>query len=382
MIRQIPAFSRPLIIPLLVTTGLSQIAVAQSVDNRPAIHGGASWFEMDVKRDIDDDNGFYVGGEIPLTERWSGTLELWQNDSYLENLPMETDNRYTRIGGNYHLNLHSRWQPYLAAGIGHMETDFEHAGTAGDTALDFGVGIKRFFTDNLFLRGDAKVLLGEGGADDLLFGISIGYAFGARSSGASPTPAPADSDGDGVVDDRDRCPGTRPGAEVDERGCESENERDSDRDGVADSRDRCPDTDPDHAVDNRGCVIIDVVELRQELEVRFDTDQHEVTPGYDGVIRDFADFMDRYGDSSAYIEGHTDSDGTEDYNQDLSERRAQAVVDVLVEDHDIREERLNAVGYGESRPVADNNTAQGKAQNRRTVGVVEVEVERERERED
>lgn len=380
MFRHAPiVFSRP-VLALLLTTGLTQNLAAQEVENRAGIYAGGAWFEMDSKRGVDDDGGFYGGVEKPLSERWSGTLELWQNDADLDNQYGYSDNRYVRVGGNYHLNLHSRWQPYLAAGIGHMETEFDYAATAGNTALDFGVGVKRYIGDNFFFRGDAKMLLGEGGADDFLFGISVGYAFGAGSGASGPAPESADSDGDGVVDDRDRCPGTPSGTEVDTQGCERES--DSDGDGVVDSRDRCADTDPQHAVDNRGCVITDVVELREELEVNFGVDEHEIEPRYDNVIRDFAEFMDNYGDSSAVIEGHTDSDGSEDYNQDLSERRARAVVDVLVEEHDIEADRLSATGYGESRPVADNTTAEGKARNRRTVGVVEVTKERPRERED
>lgn len=71
------------------------------------------------------------------------------------------------------------------------------------------------------------------------------------------------------------------------------------------------------------------------------------------------------------IGGHTDSIGTDAYNQKLSERRANAVRDVLVNEYGVEGGRVNAVGYGESRPVADNATAEGRAVNRR----VEAEVE-------
>lgn len=381
MSRHAPVLSRSLL-ALLLATGLTQPLAAQEVDNRPGLYGGGAWFEMDSIRGVDDDGGFYGGAEKPLSERWSGTVEIWQNNAKLEDQYGYSDNRYVRVGGNYHLNLHSRWQPYLAAGIGHMETEFDYAATAGNTALDFGVGVKRYMGDNFFLRGDAKVLLGEGGADDFLFGLSVGYAFGPGSgaSGPAPSPEPTDSDGDGIFDDRDRCPDTPAGTEVDAQGCERES--DSDGDGVVDSRDRCADTDPQHAVDSSGCVIMETVELRQELEVNFASEEDEIDPRFDNVLRDFAEFMDNYGDSTAVIEGHTDSDGTEDYNQDLSERRAQVVVETLVEEHDIEADRLRAVGYGESRPVADNDTPEGKARNRRTVGVVETEEERARERQD
>lgn len=72
------------------------------------------------------------------------------------------------------------------------------------------------------------------------------------------------------------------------------------------------------------------------------------------------------------IEGHTDSDGIEGYNQDLSERRAAAVKHFLVDRHGIDEARLQTTGFGESRPVADDSTAEGKEQNRR-VELVKLE---------
>lgn len=386
MFRQAPHKTNKLshgIITLLVSAGLAQGITAQTVDNRSSIYLGGSWFEMDSKRGVDDDDGFYLGGEHPLSERWSGTIEMWQNDADLHHQPGYSDNRYVRAGGNYHLNLHSRWQPYLAVGIGHMETEFDYASTAGNTALDFGVGVKRFIGDNFFLRGDAKMLLGEGGADDFLFGISIGYAFGSSGAARSaPSPEPMDSDGDGVIDERDLCPDTPPGTEVNSQGCALETEIDSDGDGVVDSRDRCPETDPRHAVDSSGCVIMDTVEMQEDIQVNFGFDEDEIAPRYNSAIRNFADFMNQHGNSRTVIEGHTDNTGPAEYNQSLSERRAQVVVDALVNDYDIDVERLSAVGYGETRPVADNATPEGRAQNRRTVGVIEVEVERARERED
>jgi outer membrane protein OmpA-like peptidoglycan-associated protein len=69
------------------------------------------------------------------------------------------------------------------------------------------------------------------------------------------------------------------------------------------------------------------------------------------------------------IEGHTDNTGTDDYNLTLSEQRAQSVVYYLVE-KGIDQERLEWIGYGASRPIAENNTVEGKAKNRRTEIVV------------
>ena len=111
--------------------------------------------------------------------------------------------------------------------------------------------------------------------------------------------------------------------------------------------------------------------VRVELDVKFDFDRAQVKSESLGDIQALADFMKQYPTTSTVVEGHTDSVGSEQYNQGLSERRANAVRDVLVNQYGIDSGRVAAVGYGEARPVADNATAEGRAVNRR----VEAEVE-------
>ena len=111
--------------------------------------------------------------------------------------------------------------------------------------------------------------------------------------------------------------------------------------------------------------------VRVELDVKFDFDKSRVKEESYGDIKNLADFMKQYPQTTTVLEGHTDSIGTDAYNQGLSERRANAVRDVLVNQYGVEGGRVNAVGYGESRPVADNATDAGRAINRR----VEAEVE-------
>ncbi len=111
--------------------------------------------------------------------------------------------------------------------------------------------------------------------------------------------------------------------------------------------------------------------VRVELDVKFDFDKTAVKEESQGDIKALADFMSQYPQTTTVVEGHTDSVGTDAYNQGLSERRANAVRDVLVNQYGLSADRVNAAGYGESRPVADNATEVGRAINRR----VEAEVE-------
>src|SRR5690606_24704241 len=188
---------------------------------------------------------------------------------------------------------------------------------------------------------------------DQTVNLTFGYAFGSRSRTAAPVAAAPVA------------------AAVDP---------DSDGDGVADSRDRCANTPRNLAVDANGCPILDRSQERQDLLVTFDFDQSLVKPEFYDEIETFAEFLRTYSNVNAVIEGHTDSDGTEAYNQGLSERRARAVMNRLINTHGIAASRLSAVGYGESRPVVENNSAANKERNRRIEAEVTVQVETQRQR--
>lgn len=170
-----------------------------------------------------------------------------------------------------------------------------------------------------------------------------------------------DSDGDGVPDSRDLCPDTPPGVEVDEDGCPV----DSDGDGVPDYLDNCPDTPHDLVVDQFGCP----VPKRISLDIKFDFDRAVIKPKYHDELKKVADFMKQHPGINGIIEGHTDSRGMDAYNQELSKRRAASVEAYLVRNLNISADRLSAVGYGESRPIATNDTAAGRQKNRRVEGV-------------
>ena len=108
-----------------------------------------------------------------------------------------------------------------------------------------------------------------------------------------------------------------------------------------------------------------------DLEVLFETDMSIVRPEYYSKITELVAFMKQYPNTVVTIEGHTDSRGSDSYNQALSQRRVDAVKEVLVSQFGISAERLTAIGYGESKPRASNDTVEGRQLNRRVVAVVE-----------
>src|SRR5690606_29102869 len=112
------------------------------------------------------------------------------------------------------------------------------------------------------------------------------------------------------------------------------------------------------------------------LNVQFDFDQAVVKPEYFDDIRRVADFLAENENVVATLEGHTDSTGDDAYNQQLSERRAAAVRQVLVERFNVSPARISSVGYGESRPVTTNATSEGRAANRRVESAMTATLQR------
>ncbi|MEL7045406.1 MAG: OmpA family protein [Pseudomonadota bacterium] len=222
------------------------------------------------------------------------------------------------------------------------------------------------------------VLGGAAGGAGMPLGVAGGAAAGAgigavlcgKQPEAQPervamvSEAPADADGDGVPDDSDQCPGTPAGVVVDSTGCPV----DADGDGVNDDRDRCLNTPAGATVDSSGCpVSAEIVLTVDRLNFAFDSAELDATAK--SSLRAAVDVVRDNSAVELDLVGHTDSRGSDAYNQGLSERRARAALDYLVS-LGVPEGQLRAVGRGESSPVADNSTEDGRARNRRVEIVV------------
>lgn len=176
---------------------------------------------------------------------------------------------------------------------------------------------------------------------------------------------PFDSDNDGVYEGIDMCRNTPAGVTVDRVGCPL----DSDGDAVADYLDLCPDTPKGVIVDQDGCPLPgqNVLTL---TGVNFEFDKAVLTADAKNILEQAVETLkDTDGIVQVRVEGHTDSLGSEAYNQKLSQRRAEAVVDYLVS-RGIDGNNLIPVGMGEQFPVANNDTDAGRAANRRVEFVV------------
>ncbi len=168
-----------------------------------------------------------------------------------------------------------------------------------------------------------------------------------------------DTDEDGIADADDRCP-KNPGS-IENKGCP-----DKDGDTLVDIDDLCPDTAG--PVDNYGCPEV-TIEIQKQLNdyaktILFDTGKATIKPESVTVMVDIIQILNEYPNAKFTVEGHTDSVGSSASNQRLSEARANSVRDFLINEG-ISSERLNAIGYGEEKPMASNSTRIGRKQNRR-----------------
>lgn len=187
--------------------------------------------------------------------------------------------------------------------------------------------------------------------------------------------ADPDNDGDGVLDDNDRCPLDPEDHDLlqNDDGCP---EPDNDRDGIRDVADSCPDEpeDRDGFQDDDGCpepgpdaVVVTRTDSRLLVNQRifFDFDSDTIRNVSFPVLDEIANAIRRNPDILRLrIEGYTDDVGTEEYNVDLSFRRARAVLEYLAA-HGVEREHLESIGYGQARPVAQDSSPEGQALNRR-----------------
>ncbi|TBW55500.1 hypothetical protein EZI54_11805 [Marinobacter halodurans] len=370
------------------------LAQEQKVYINPFI--GYQYF--DDNRNLSETDTYGVGLEYRFLPRWAVEGVWNRGDADRKHAPGSSDFQDYRLDGLYYFaDPDENLNPYVATGAGHTDFDSLGGGIAGETRLNLGGGLRYNLTDVVSLRGDIREYysLDEESFDTLAsVGMSFGFGFDSKEE-----PAPRDSDNDGVADTADRCPGTPPGATVDASGCEP----DADSDGVVDSQDQCPNTPAGARVDSRGCEldsdndgVVDrmdqcpnttagaevdekgcegVMEEVQTftLKVQFPTNSAVIDDRYDDDLRQVANFLEEHPETVVEVGGHSDNTGKASYNESLSQRRAEAVADRLVKTLGVDPERVSARGYGESDPVASNDTAAGRAENRRVEAKIQIE---------
>jgi len=371
----------------------------------------ASYIQPDHDRHADGDVGAGVGVGKVLGENWNLELEGVYDSLDLNDISGKFKHQGASFDGLYFLNRKPAFAPYGVLSVGSLRHQYQ-ANKHTDLYYEAGVGaVHQFSESSLQLRGDLRYRVdrdddsieGHSQFNDWVLNVGLVIPFGGSAQKPvvaapvavaapvvvaavpAPAPAPVDSDGDGVTDDKDRCPNTPKGAKVNADGCELDSDGDgvvdsqdrcpntpagtkvnaqgcpldSDGDGVLDADDKCPDTVKGAKVDAQGCVVNLILK-----GVNFEVNSAKLNADSMAALDIVADSLLKNPDAKLEVGGHTDNKGSAAYNKKLSAARAKSVMDYLVQ-KSVPAARLTAKGYGLEKPIADNKTADGRAQNRR-----------------
>ena len=180
-----------------------------------------------------------------------------------------------------------------------------------------------------------------------------------------------DKDFDGILDRDDKCPNTPEDHDgwQDKDGCP---DLDNDGDRIPDSIDKCPnepedydnDKDEDGCTDERKSIVVTDTKIELQEKIYFHTGKAEIKEESFGILKEISKTLLLNPEMVLRIECHTDSRGSAKYNKKISEERAKAVRDFLVEQK-VKSDRLIPVGYGEERPIESHTTEEGRFANRR-----------------
>lgn len=367
---------------------------------------GIGFYKFDDDLDLEDEGFANLGLQYQFNNNFA--LEGAWGQSETESKYSSSDDidfRYARLDALYYFNPQSNVRPYLAVGAGEGELELDGTKT-DETLLNIGGGINYLFAKSLAVRADLRAVnSSDNETTSGLATVALSYLFGGQTTSSEPTPDfeisqidNSDNDEDGILDTDDQCINTPTGISVDSVGCPVDTDADGiadfqdscketapdiivnsqgcaedlDKDGIADYLDRCPGTDSGALTDEYGCKI-QISDIAPTLdELAFAVGSAEITSAAIEEVKTLATFMQRYDNTVATIEGHSDSSGNSDFNKKLSEERAQTVRGILIEQFGIDPERVKAIGFGEARPIATNDTLEGRAKNRRVDTKIEM----------
>lgn len=237
---------------------------------------------------------------------------------------------------------------YGLIGVGYEDIRNEKYKNDDSGFGQYGAGLRYALTEALSVRAELRHGIKFDHGDNNLFGtIGATYRFGQE---AQPAPEPVMVVEEEVEVIVEAVPEkTEPAPVV---------YGDSDGDGVTDDKDLCPNTPAGEKVDAFGCVMV------ISLKINFAFDKDEISPEFDKEIQDVAAVLNSEKDYKVRLEGHTDTSGPSAYNMRLSEKRAKAVANRLVE-LGVTEDRITTEWFGETRPLVSNDTRAGRIENRR-----------------
>jgi OOP family OmpA-OmpF porin len=356
---------------LLAGLAIAPVVSAQDFDDRWYLTGSTGFNIQDNARGTRNAPFVALGLGKFVSPNWSIDGELnYQNPHVDANQDLNWSQYGFSLDARRHFIAEGRnWNPYMLMGLGYQRAEEEFDAFPnpnspgqredGNFAAKVGLGLQgdlgrvgirtelayRIDADNdsvgAFINDDIPQDDGEDWFGDVLASVGVVIPLGPEPM-APVAPAPVapncadmDDDGDGVNNCDDKCPGSQAGQTI----------------------------GPD------GCPVPVSIDLKG---VNFDFDKSTLRPDAVAILNEAAEILKRYPELKVEVAGHTDSVGTDAYNQGLSERRARAVYDYLTSNGVDASRMTGPNGYGESRPIAPNtnedgsDNPEGRARNRRT----------------
>lgn len=270
----------------------------------------------------------------------------------------------TMLNGVYELENSTMVTPFVKAGIGYEWYTKTHPSDYDGVLLDAGAGLKMAITKRVALKLEGLYMYkinngGESASDGQVHNIAalagLTFNFGEKEQ---PVAAVAEEPPVVAEEPKQEPKEAEQTPVVAEPAVVAAAPVDSDKDGVYDDADLCPNTETCFKVDKDGCPI------KATLHLHFLVDSDKIDSTGRSEVNGYAQFLK---DNPAYkvtIIGYTDNTGTEEHNQKLSERRAAAVKNTLIQ-QGVAADRLTSMGEGENAPVATNETKEGRLENRR-----------------
>ncbi|OUR90455.1 hypothetical protein A9Q81_18325 [Gammaproteobacteria bacterium 42_54_T18] len=371
---------------------LASSSVTFAGEGETTLNLGTGVMVFDDDRNLDNGTIGSIGLEYGFTENVAAEISFLQTSPDLDSGDGHVDVREIRLDGLYYFLSEGRWLPYAAMGAGTGKFSYD-TGSFTENQVNLGGGIRFIANETLSLRVDLRGIYGDEDNDTdaaLTVGMSWtfgdGNAIGAKRHASAPTPVrqPAPVDKDIVkevalkpaekIDTASIEPVIQPVVKTAEAIKSAIVAVDSDGDGVIDAKDQCPNTAKGVKVTGTGCKIKTVTVETIELDIKFPTNSSDVRAEYMSELKKVSDFLNKHADLVVDIEGHSDSRGKASYNKWLSQRRATSVKAAIVNQFAIDAKRINAIGYGEEKPVASNDTVGGRQKNRRVIAVMQKEV--------
>lgn len=333
-------------------TGMAFLPLAQAEDQIPDdrwyVAPFASFVHTGGDRGADDGWGAGLGVGKMLDRHFNVELRGFYNEfeGYAKN---QFHRDWELAGGTADVQyffMRDTFSPYVVAGVGGMNTNGLYNRSAVGIIAETGLGFTYEILDNFLLRSDVRYRFNNNfGAEfgrttdtfhDMVVNVGFVIPFGDKPSGMPQAEAPI------------------PVAQAVD--CST---LDSDADGINDCLDQCPGTIKGSNIDNSGCPVRLVLKGQH-----FNYDSAELTLTAQGLLDEVAASLVNYPQKNDIeVQGHASSEGADNYNMRLSQRRSESVVEYLKSKGVTN--KLIARGYGETQPIADNGTEAGKAENRR-----------------